>query len=518
MNDTLVFAPEDELEDTSLNSAECSENLWKVLVVDDDADVHRITTMALENFSFEGSKLDLIHAYSGTETKEIMEDHDDIALILLDVVMETDHAGLEVAKYIREDLENTKTRIVLRTGQPGQAPEEEIIKNYDINDYKEKTELTSRKLYTLLYSCLRAYRDILALEHTTKGLEKVINSSKNIFERQYIDEFASGVLQQISSIMYAQDGAILNDIASAAAHEEDGFIKVVAGTGDLQTLVGENISEALPSHFRGVMKNLGEGCFYSEGDFLAASRGNDGQLKAIYLKGIHIKDNLQKHLLELFTQNVLVAFENLSLREEIMDTQREVVYRLGEAVETRSKETGNHVKRVAEMSRLLALKLGMSQRDAEILKHASPLHDLGKIGIPDAVLNKPGKLDEIEWATMQTHTTIGYNMLNDTEREILKVGATISKEHHEKWDGSGYPEGLQGQNISIEARITAVADVYDALASDRCYKKSWPLEKVYELFNQERGKHFDPEIVDLLFENIDGINRIRSRYQDTYNA
>ena len=516
MNDGFIFAPEDDIAAEKPAENFYSSKKWKVAIVDDEPDVHQITKMALNNFMFEGAGLEILHAYSGEEARTLFAEHDDIALVLLDVVMESEHAGLETARYIRTELENVKTRIVLRTGQPGQAPEEDVIKNYDINDYKEKTELTSRKLFTLLYSNLRSYRDILALDLTTKGLEKVINASKNMFERQYLDEFAAGVLQQITSIMYSHDGALLNNLASAAAHEDDGAIKVVAGTGKYEDLVGHEISEILPKHLRDTLKKFEEGCFYVGDDFLAISKGNDGHRKAIYLKGISLTNNLHKHLLELFTQNVLVAFENLALRDEVMETQREVVYRLGEAVETRSKETGNHVKRVAEISRLLALQHGMSKRDAEILKHASPLHDLGKIGIPDAVLNKPGKLDQEEWKVMQGHAMIGYNMLNDTKKEILKIGANISKEHHERWDGNGYPFGLKGEEISLEARITSVADVYDALASDRCYKKAWPLDKVYSLFREEKGKQFDPDIVDLLFENLDQINRIRSRYQDHF--
>ncbi|AXH13011.1 HD-GYP domain-containing protein [Halarcobacter bivalviorum] len=206
-----------------------------------------------------------------------------------------------------------------------------------------------------------------------------------------------------------------------------------------------------------------------------------------------------------------------NLNKEIEDTQKEVILTMGAIGETRSKETGNHVKRVAEYSKILAIKYGLSEKEASLLKEASPMHDIGKVGIPDFVLKKPAKLNDEEWQIMKTHAQLGYEMLKHSNRKILKAAAIVAKEHHEKWDGSGYPEGLKGEDIHIYGRITAVADVFDALGSDRCYKKAWPLEKILELFKEEKGKHFDPKLVDLLFENIDEIIYIRDKYKDIFD-
>jgi len=208
------------------------------------------------------------------------------------------------------------------------------------------------------------------------------------------------------------------------------------------------------------------------------------------------------------------AIRNLDLTKEIEETQREVLYTMGSIGETRSKETGNHVKRVAEYSKLLALLSGLDEASAELLKQASPMHDIGKVGIPDRVLNKPGKLNAEEWGVMQTHARLGFEMLNHSTRPILKAAAIVAHEHHEKWNGKGYPRQLKGEDIHIYGRITAVADVFDALGSDRCYKKSWPLEKILDLFTQERGEHFDPNLVDLLFENLDKFLVIRDAFVD----
>ncbi|QFR48767.1 HD domain-containing protein [Sulfurimonas lithotrophica] len=210
-----------------------------------------------------------------------------------------------------------------------------------------------------------------------------------------------------------------------------------------------------------------------------------------------------------------MAHEIGNLNQEIVSTQTEIVNTMGEIAETRSKETGNHVKRVALYSELLALKYGMDANEAKLLKQASPMHDIGKIGIPDSILNKPGRHTKEEFEIMKTHANLGYDILKNSSREILKAAAIVAYEHHEKYDGSGYPRGLSGKDIHIYGRITAVADVFDALGSDRVYKKAWDDDKIFELFKEESGKHFDPRLVKLFFENIDEILKIRNSLKDS---
>ncbi len=200
--------------------------------------------------------------------------------------------------------------------------------------------------------------------------------------------------------------------------------------------------------------------------------------------------------------------------QEIIQTQKDIVYAMGAIGESRSQETGNHVIRVAEYSRLLAELAGLPDEEAELLRMASPMHDIGKVAIPDAILNKPGKLTEDEFHTMKTHAALGYEMLRYSDRPILKAAATVAHEHHERWDGSGYPRQISGENIHIYGRITALADVFDALGSDRVYKKAWPLNKILALVVEERGKHFEPKLVDLFLENLQLFLEIRDRYQD----
>jgi len=233
-----------------------------------------------------------------------------------------------------------------------------------------------------------------------------------------------------------------------------------------------------------------------------------------------VKARVQTHL-ALFDQNRVLeekvverTAEIRTLNTEIEDTQKEVVFTMGAIGETRSKETGNHVKRVAEYSRVFALHYGLDEEEAELIKMASPMHDIGKVGIPDSILNKPARFTPEEFELMQTHSELGYDMLRYSSRPILKAAATLAYEHHEKWNGKGYPQGIKGEEIHLYGRITAVADVFDALGSDRCYKEAWDDEKIFNLFKEEKGEQFDPKLVDIFFDHLDTFLTIRSEYKD----
>jgi len=207
--------------------------------------------------------------------------------------------------------------------------------------------------------------------------------------------------------------------------------------------------------------------------------------------------------------------DNITLYKEIQETQREIIFKMGAIAEARSKETGNHVKRVAKYSELIAIKYGMPKQEVKIFTEASPMHDIGKVAIEDAILNKPGKLTPDELIRMKEHAQLGYEMIKGSKRELLKTAAIIAHQHHEKYDGTGYPQGLKGQDIHIYGRITAIADVFDALGTHRVYKEAWTDEKIFKLFKDEKGKHFDPELVNIFFENLNEILKIRDSLVDS---
>ncbi|MEZ9720965.1 HD domain-containing phosphohydrolase [Vibrio splendidus] len=208
----------------------------------------------------------------------------------------------------------------------------------------------------------------------------------------------------------------------------------------------------------------------------------------------------------------------LKLQKQTLNIQKDMIHVLGEAIETRSGETGNHVKRVAKLSALLAKYRGLSHREVEMIEIISPMHDVGKISVPESILDKPGKLTDQEWDVMKLHTTAGYNLLKSGAGDITNLAAIIANEHHERWDGAGYPNGKVGEQIHLFARITAVADVFDALLSARCYKEPWPIEMVVDLFERECGYQFDPELAQLLLNHLPEFVAIRDAYPDTVNA
>lgn len=354
----LVFLDEDEDVGGSLPSGPA----WNLLIVDDDPGIHSITRVVLGDFEYDNCPVNLISAYTAREAWEILQTQNDIALVLLDVVMESDSAGLDLVHRIRRELGNHHLRIILRTGQPGLAPERKVIIDYDINDYRAKSELTADNLFSTIIAAIRGYKDLTTISHLYDKL-------KTSYEATVV---------------------VLADVA------------------------------------------------------------------------------------------------------EFKDT-----------------DTGDHVLRVKRFSEDLARHLSLEGPYQHLVSDdmisriglASVLHDVGKVGIPDRILQKPGKLDAEEWDVMKTHAELGAQMLSKAgamvgEESYLSVGAIIAGNHHEKFDGSGYPKGISAQEIPIEARIVAVADVFDALTSKRPYKEPWPIEKAVALLRENSGGHFDPTVVE----------------------
>lgn len=219
-----------------------------------------------------------------------------------------------------------------------------------------------------------------------------------------------------------------------------------------------------------------------------------------------VADNVNKFNKSVIQKEEELQYKNKELQllnEEIESTLKETMLSVGLIEEIRSGETKLHTKRVATISTMIARDYGLSDEQIKLIEIASPLHDIGKIGIADVVLNKPSELTPEEYLYMKSHALLGYDILKNSERKILKTAATIAYEHHEKYDGTGYPRGLKGEEISIYARIVAIVDVFDALLSKRVYKDKWSVEEVVVLLKEERGKHFDPKLADIVLQNMD---------------
>ncbi|WP_144393835.1 HD domain-containing phosphohydrolase [Pleionea sediminis] len=512
LDDKLVFAdesPEDE------SGKDANYERWELLVVDDESEVHEVTKLSLKGFEFAKRKLSIDSAFSAAEARSVLAEKD-YAVILLDVVMETDHAGLDLVHWIRNVHQDQHVRIILRTGQPGQAPEKAVIQEYDINDYKEKTELTSNKLHTLMYASLRSYRDIISLFRNKQGLESIIVGADKIFSQHSLMDFTQGALEQLTSLLKADEGAFFGNIEGLAATLEENETTVLAATGPYKPYLNRRLEAALAKIPEVEVHNAiaSEGLIFGDDYFIGVYRSHLKRKNILFMDGLPKLTMLDERLLKMFCSHLGVAFDNIALMEEVEITQRELVYRMSEAVESRSKETSNHVKRVAHISRLLGECIKLDEHECDVLFMAAPLHDIGKIATPDHILNKPGKLTDEEWVIMRQHAQTGRDILADSKLEVLSAGSAIAGDHHEKWDGTGYPKGKKGEDIHIYGRIVAIADVFDALYNKRCYKEAWSIGEIIQLFNDQKGKQFDPELVDKLLYNVDKVINIQNTYPD----
>ncbi len=336
--------------------------------------------------------------------------------------------------------------------------------------------------------------DVTQVELDKQQLESKLHSSAQTLSEkiQFIYEYENALKKSSLFCRTTIDGTI--SMASDAFTELLGLDESSILGSSYLSLVDKTCLEKLDTDVRQSIQN--------KQSWQGLIKHKDVQDKSIYLISsfVPILDT-QGNPHEVLCFYVDIS-EQIHLNREIVSTQKEVISTMGAIGETRSKETGDHVKRVAEYSKLLALKCGLPLKEAEEIKMASPMHDIGKVGIPDNILNKPGKLTDEEFEIMKTHAELGYEMLKNSNQPLLKTAAIISMEHHEKWDGTGYPRGLKGDEIHLYGRITAIADVFDALGHDRVYKKAWPLEQILDLFKEGRGKHFDPKLIDLFMHNL----------------
>lgn len=493
---------------------------WSLLVVDDEADVHTVTRMALRKVTYKGRPLEIVSAYSAQEGLAALRDGPEFALVLLDVVMEEPDSGLKLARQIRGELNNALIRIVLRTGQPGQAPEQSVIVDYDINDYKAKTDLTSQRLFTTVIAALRAFEGLKSIETNRLGLEKILEATSNLYQLDSLKELASGVLTQVGGILsFGPDGllCVMRDKSDHA--ETDPQVIAVAG----QAKHGHQAPlerTALPADHRWAplifqafsdRKNVfghPVSVFYFESSY--------GHQFAMALCAPRPLADFEFALLKVFCNRISAAFDNLHIFGLLHATEEATVVALADLAEFRDATTGGHVRRVCRLTNAIAQELQAEGKFADIMTPAfmnhvgvgSILHDVGKVATPDAVLFKPGRHTPEERIIMEQHAMVGETALASAARMIegvssLSIGAQIAGGHHEHFDGRGYPRGLRGQDIPLAARIVAIVDVFDALLHSRPYKEAWPYDTVIAYLLERRGTQFDPDVLDALLKFLD---------------
>jgi response regulator RpfG family c-di-GMP phosphodiesterase len=531
-DDELLFADESDDGDEPDGASPSSRSAvstgvrarpWKIMIVDDDREVHAVTKVVLGDFVFDGRSVEFVNAYSAVEACKVFAEHPDTAVVLLDVVMETDDAGLRCVEFIRKTMENKQVRIILRTGQPGQAPERQVIVDYDINDYKAKSELTAQKLFTSVVAALRSYQHIVSIDLSRRGLEKIIDGSASLFEQQSMSRFVEGVLMQLHSLIQGATGSLLCTVGSQGDPEAGGEFQVLASSEPFSPEPGRPLDQILPSEaMEDIRRAFREGRNVYCGDHsVIVFRSRNHSISVVYLEGHEPLGEVDRGLLEIFCSKVAIAFDNVYLYEQVLNSQKATVYALGKLAEFKDEITGQHVRRIEKLTALIASELKarglftgeIDDRFVDQIGLASILHDVGKVGLPDSILNKPARLTDEEMDVIRQHPRIGANVLREVAkmvpgRSYLSLGAEVAETHHEKFDGTGYPAGLKGDEIPIGGRITAVADVYDALMHKRPYKDAWQANETIEHLKAQSGIHFDPRVVDAFLSLIErGLTR-----------
>ena len=500
----------DDTEESAAQGGVDETTPWVVLIVDDEPDVHPMTRLALRGVRYRGRPLEILSAYSAAEGFEVLQRHPETALVLLDVVMETDDAGLGLARRIRDELGNSLIRIILRTGQPGQAPEEKVILEYDINDYKAKTELTSRKLFVTVIASLRTYESLMVIEQSRLGLRRILKATANLYQYSSLQEFSSGVLSQINAILgVGADGVLCARSVRRDGHPVSGDFRIVAGTGKYVDLP---ISGLPPDHPFTEMINRGfedrRNFFEHPYDVLHFST-HSGYCFVVVVTPPWPLEDYQKDLLGIFCERMASAFENLSLYQQLQSANEATVMALADLAEFRDEGTGDHLVRVKRLSGAVAARLleqgkfvgELTDELKSMIGIASILHDVGKVTTPDHILLKPGRLTDAERGIMMQHARNGEDILERAacvtiSANYLSLGAQIAGGHHEWYDGNGYPRGLKGDEIPLAARIVAVVDVFDALVHKRLYKDAWELEAALDYLRNQSGKQFDPVVLE----------------------
>jgi response regulator RpfG family c-di-GMP phosphodiesterase len=481
-----------------------ANDVWHVLVVDDEPDMLAVTRMALEDYEFAGRRVVVYDAHNAEECKRQLNAVPDIAVVLLDVVMEQDDTGFQLVRYIREELDNQLVRIIIRTGQPGKAPLLEAVSRYDINDYKEKTELTIDKLRVTLMTALRSWNQMRETARSHAILHHLVERNPALFQSNTVKQFSGTVIDQLLPFLNLWAAGETHDIVFAV-DKGDGTLDVMEGRGVFATR-SDGAGKLTPALAREILatnyiRRHDGGMTLSMG----SSLGTKGYL---HVRGIPTMDDWTANLLRMFVNSITSAFENLELRRDSDATQREIILNLGELMEARSGETVYHVHRVAGITRLLAEWSGVARDELELVGLAAAFHDVGKIVIPESILNKPGSLTPDEFNVIKQHARIGREILSKSARPLFRVAAVMAGQHHERFDGTGYPDGVHGKDIHPYGRMLAIADVYDALSHDRVYKKAWPEDQVLEYLMAQKGKHFDPDLLDLFFERYDKIQAL----------
>ncbi len=466
----------------ALRSIKVSNILPNILIIDDNPKNIQLAASILK----ETSLYSIFFATSGEKGIEQLETKK-YSLILLDINM-PGIDGYQTASIIKD---NSRTKEIPIIFLSANVNKESIRKGFEYGGEDYITKPFDKE------ELLHRVKTHIALFKAKKTLQGEIDDTKLLLEQYKLAVDVGSLVSKTDTkgiITYANDKFC--EISKYSREELVGQSHNIIRSPDVSKRIFENMWKTIQNKeiWTGLIKNRAkDGTVYFVEATIMPILGADGEI----FEYIAMRTDITKEV---------------ELREDIESTQKEILSTLGELGEWRSKETGDHVNRVALYSELLAREYGCKEEDIKQLKMASPMHDIGKVIIPDEILLKPGRLTDEEFATMKEHTVYGWEIFHKSNHTLLQTAALIAHQHHEKWDGFGYPQGLKGMDIHIFGRITAIADVFDALSHERVYKKAWEMEDVLEFLKSESGKSFEPKLVDIFLKNIDEIIKIKHIY------
>lgn len=493
---------------------------WQVLVVSSRPDFHQGSGGGDRGFRILGRDVAFEYVDTLEEARRQCAQTVGIAIVLLDLdaVVATPERAIDGIKALRQPARNPHQRIVLVTSDDSQWGQD-WMDSALIDDVRSRSDLRQERFFRLLYANLRQYNEVLVADQSRKGIERIVDASSTILRRKMPERLARGGLQLLCSVLglgaAAQREPSFDAILVRISDQDEFDVLARLGATEVGSPEAAEVPALAADDILALEPPSRDALWSRKGTRLSIRmRGESNVDYGVCIshdKGLPLTSDEVLHVFCRHLCNSMVAAE---MHQSITRTQNGLILMLSEAIERRSMETSNHVRRVGEYSRLLGRLYGFHEEEADRLLIAAALHDAGKVAIPDAILNKPGKLSPEERAIMETHASIGARMFEGQDLPVLQAAMTIAIQHHERWDGCGYPARLKGEQIHIYGRIAGLADVFDALGSHRCYKPAWSLEDVLAFISAERERHFDPELVDLLLDNLSLFLEIRERYVD----
>lgn len=494
---------------------------WDVLVVDDEPNVQEVTALALSRLAFEGVPLKLHFASSAESAIELLHRIPSVAVVLLDVVMEHESSGLELISYVRNTLKNPYVRFILRTGQAGAAPESQIIQNYDIQEYWNKVDLTVKRLRNTIISALRSYVSLVRVERRREISDFILQQSRklqdeSVDETQFVELIAKGIIGVFTNSRYtmphdADHTDAFSSLILRGATIGGPLWLIASALGQFEAWAGAPVESLPDPTTRAILLDMmaqDEPIMMAQDEthlrLLLTFTAPGTRHSALYMEAP--ANSIDPSYLMTLATHAQAIFKSKSAHWLTRRSYAESALRLAGIVEMRLGGDEDHLQRLSRQVRLLALRTGCDVRQADMLSQAAALHDIGNIKLPDAVLIKPGPLNQDEWAMVRSHPQLGHDLLAASSIENLQLGAVIALEHHEKWDGSGYPNRKRGLEISLGARLTTIIDVYDRMITDRPYRKALTVAETLDFLRGKAGTYFDPDLIEKFFDIYEEIS------------